>query len=187
MKKTLKELKWNMIIPAVLSIILGVILIIFPDTSMRFIVNIIAIGMLIAGVADIVRYFTFDLRVSLYRNDFLYGVIMLSLGLLFILNPSIIISLIPFILAIYLLISGFIKLQDGIDAYRMKYDKSTIYIILALVSIVFGLVIMFNLIEAASMLFIFIGIGLIYTGISDIYTAVYLSSKLEKFYNDNLL
>ena len=94
MKKTLKELKWNMIIPAVLSIVLGIILIIFPDTSMRFIVNIIAIGMLIAGVADIVRYFTFDLRVSLYRNDFLYGVIMLSLGLLFILNPSIIISLI---------------------------------------------------------------------------------------------
>lgn len=180
----LKSMKWNMIVSSIFSIILGVVLIAFPDTSLFVIVNIIAIAFTAGGIASIIRYFTYDLRESLYRNDFLAGVICLAIGLLLFINPGVIVALVPFVLAIFVMISGFIKLQDGIDAYRMGYKNSFIYILLAVLSIAAGLIIMFNLFETASLLFIFIGASLVYTGISDIFATLYLSRKLHEYYKD---
>lgn len=180
----LKNMKWNMIVSSIFSIILGAVLMVFPDTSLYVIVNIIAIAFAVGGIASIIRYFTYDLRVSLYRNDFLAGVISLTIGLLLFINPGVIVALVPFVLAIFIMISGFIKLQDGIDAYRMGYKNSFIYIVLAVLSLIAGLIVMFNLFETATLLFIFIGASLVYTGISDIFTTLYLSRKLHEYYKE---
>ena len=182
----LKELKWNNIIASILMIVLGIVLLIFPSLSLSVITNMIGIAAIIGGLFSIIKYFTLDLKDSFYRNDFLFGIIILTLGILIMFKPAFFISLIPFILGIAIIFSGFVKLQDGIDAKRMGYDGSILYIILAIIDIIFGIVILFDPFSAAGVMFMIIGIGLIYSGVSDLYTTLYLSKKFKNFYNDKL-
>ena len=130
-----------------------------------------------------IRYFTYDARDSFYRNDFLFGLIGIAIGALIFLRKDIFASLIPFILGIAILISGFVKLQDAIDASRLGYKNSIIYIILAVINIIAGVVVILNPFTTAVMLFMIIGISLIFSGISDIISTVYLSRKIKKIYN----
>ena len=105
------------------------------------------------------------------------------LGILVIYKKDVVLELIPFFLGIIIMASGFSKLQDGIDAKRIGYTKSWIYIALGVVSIVLGIVIMFIMPTntATNVLFILIGASLLYSGLTDLYSAVYLSNKINKF------
>ena len=122
-----------------------------------------------------------DLQDSLFRNDFVFGIVWILLGILVIKEKSVFQAMIPFIMGIMIISSGFLKLQDGIDAIRMGYPKSWVYLIMAAISIVLGLVILFNLISANALLYQIIGAGLVYCGISDLYFTITLSSKIKKF------
>ena len=174
----LKELKWNSIINSVLMIVLGFILIFYPGLSLGILTTLIAV------LAIVGRYFTYDLKESYYRNDFLFGIIAVTLGALILYKPAFFISIIPFILGIVIIFSGFAKLQDGIDAKRLGYSNSLLYIILAIIDIIFGIVILFDPFGAANVMFIIIGFGLIYSGISDLFVTFYLSKKFKDYYKD---
>ena len=180
----LKELKWNSIINSVLMIVLGFILIFYPGLSLGILTTLIAVLAIVGGLFSIIRYFTYDLKESYYRNDFLFGIIAMTLGALILYKPAFFISIIPFILGIVIIFSGFAKLQDGIDAKRLGYSNSLLYIILAIIDIIFGIVILFDPFGAANVMFIIIGFGLIYSGISDLFVTFYLSKKFKDYYKD---
>lgn len=180
----LKDLKWNSIISSILMIVLGILLLLFPTLSLSVLVTMIGITACVGGLFSIIRYFTMDLKESYYRNDFLIGIVVMTLGILILFKPTFFISLIPLILGIAVLFSGFAKLQDGIDAKRLGYKDSLLYIILAIIDIIFGIVILFDPFGAASVMFMIIGIGLIYSGISDLYVTLYLAKKFKDFYKD---
>lgn len=134
---------------------------------------------MVAGVLSLIRYFTFDAQDAFYRNDFLFGLIGFALGALIFLRKDIFASLIPLCLGIAILFSGFVKLQDAIDANRLGYQKSLAYIILAIINIVGGVLVILNPFTTNAVLFIIIGIGLIYSGVSDIVSTIYLSRRLN--------
>ena len=180
----LKSLKWNSIIGSILMILLGVVLIFFPSLSLNVISNMIGISAIVGGIFSIIRYFMIDLKESFYRNDFLNGVIMLVIGALVVFKPSFFISLIPLMLGIVILFSGISKLQDGISAKRLGYQNSTSYILLGVINIIFGLVILFNPFSAANVMFMIIGVGLIYSGVSDLYVTIFLTKRFKDFYKN---
>ena len=179
----LKNLKWSSIIKSLIYIGAGILLAVFPDVSASVICDVIGIACIVTGVISITTYFMLDLKDSLFRNDFVTGVMIVMLGILVIYQKSVVLKLIPFILGIVILVSGFSKLQDSIDARRIGYKYSWIYIILAAVSIVLGLVIMFSLPSSVtnSILFTIIGCSLVYSGATDLYATIYLSNKINKF------
>lgn len=90
-------------------------------------------------------------------------------------------TLIPFIVAIVIIVDGFVKLQDGIDAKRLGYDKSYIYVIFAAISIIVGLIAMFNLVETSNLLFQVLGVGLVYCGVSDFISVIFIAKRVQKF------
>ena len=90
----LKELKWNSIINSVLMIVLGFILIFYPGLSLGILTTLIAVLAIVGGLFSIIRYFTYDLKESYYRNDFLFGIIAVTLGALILYKPAFFISVI---------------------------------------------------------------------------------------------
>ena len=182
--QTLKEMKWNAIISSILMIVLGVVLVLFPTLSMNLIVTFIAIAAIISGLVNIIRYFSYDLKESYFRNDFLFGLVTLTLGILILFKPEMFIALIPLILGVVIIYSGFSKLQDGIDAKRFGYPNSLLYIVLAFIDIILCLFVLFNPFSAAGILFIVIGLGLMYSGISDLFVTLYLAKKFKDYYKD---
>ena len=177
----LKNLKWNAILTALIYVVAGVILIIFPDKVQNVICNIIGLVGIILGVIRIFMYLSAEVQDAIYRNDFVEGIVLILIGILVIYQKTIIQSLIPFIVAIVIIVDGFVKLQDGIDAKRLGYDKSYIYVIFAAISIIVGLIVMFNLVDTGNILFQILGGGLVYCGISDIVSVVFIANRVKKF------
>lgn len=179
--KFMKNVKWTNIILAAASIAAGLLLLVYPSASADFICTIIGIVLIIWGVVRIAAYFMMDVRDTLFRNDFASGIVLVLLGILVIHFKSVFEQIVPFLLSIAIIASGFQKLQDGIDAKRLGSSGSWSYLILALISIVFGLIIMFNLKGSTKLMYQIIGAALLYSGATDLYFSIYLSGKIRKF------
>lgn len=179
----LKQLKWSQILMSVGYVVLGILLMIFPDISGKVIAYVLGGAGIVYGIVNLTIYFLLNVRDSLYRNEFIIGIGSIVLGLLIILKSDVIISLVPILLGLIIMISGFINLQKGVVAYRIGYNRSLAYVLIAAVSIVFGTVIMFFLSgkTAADILFMVIGAGLIYSGASDLIATLVLAKKMNAF------
>lgn len=176
--KLMKELKWTSMVTSILFIILGIVLIVMPNTSAYMIVNIVGAIMLFAGFSNIARYFMYPVDQVFGRYNFMSGILLIALGIIFIIKNDIFVAILPVVLGIVVIVSGVFKLQSAIDAKRMGYN-SNVYIVLAILSIIAGFVIVFNPFTTIKLLFIFMGIGLIYSGISDIITTFYISYQFK--------
>ena len=179
----LKQLKWSQILMSVCYIFLGVLLIIFPDISGKVISYVLGGSAVVYGIVNLTIYFLLNVKDSLYRNEFIIGIASIVFGLLVILKSDIIVSLVPLLLGLIIMISGFINLQKGVVAYRIGYNRSMVYVLISAVSIVFGIAIMFFLSgkTATEVLFMVIGAGLVYSGGSDLVATLVLANKMNAF------
>ena len=179
----LKQLKWKSLLMAAGMIGAGVLLMMFPKLSASVICGIIGTGMIVFGVINIVSYFMLDLKDTLYRNEFMIGILSMVFGAVVLLKQSLIIELVPFFLGLIIIASGMAKLQKSLVAYRIKYDKSMTYMILGLISIIVGIVVMFFMPgqTASDVLFITIGAGLVFCGASDLFVILFLANRFNTF------
>lgn len=179
----LKQLKWSQILMSVCYIILGILLIMFPDISGKVISYVLGVSAIVYGIVNLTIYFLLNVRDSLYRNEFIIGIASIVFGLLIILKADVIISLIPLLLGLIIMISGFINLQKGVVAYRIGYNRSMVYALISAISIIFGVAIMFFMSgkTAMDMLYIVIGTGLVYSGASDLIATLVLANKMNAF------
>lgn len=168
---------------SVCYIILGVLLIIFPDISGKVISYVLGGSAVVYGIVNLTIYFLLNVKDSLYRNEFIIGIASIVFGLLVILKSDIIVSLVPLLLGLIIMISGFINLQKGVVAYRIGYNRSMVYVLISAVSIIFGIAIMFFLSgkTATDVLFMVIGSGLVYSGGSDLIATLVLANKMNAF------
>ena len=74
MSEILKNLKWNMVVTAVLVIILGLILILYPGIAVATICLIVGWGLFIGGVVSGVLYLVG------HRGRFEFGELILIIG-----------------------------------------------------------------------------------------------------------
>lgn len=182
--KFLKEWKLQSALYAVLYVILGAILLLFPETTATTLCYALGIAAVVVGVSGVFVYLFRDAAHNAYRNDFVFGLVAILLGVFIFCKVELIISLIPFILGIAVIVSGFIKLQDCIDVRRMGYGNGLILFLLALVNLVLGIVLVLNPFHTAILLFRIMGAGLIFSGISDLVTSAYMSRKIKDYVKD---
>lgn len=180
--KTFKEMKWDALFKGILYILLGVVALVIPDTMERTLGYMLGIVLIIAGGLSMVSYLMREAHENYYRNDFVYGLAGIIIGIIVLLKVEIIISLIPLFLGILVAISGCAKLQDVVDMKRMGYGNWVVMLVLALINLIIGLVLILNPFEAAVFLFRVIGVGLIFSGITDCVTTVYFANKINDYF-----
>lgn len=179
----LKRVNWQAVLQAFAYIVIGILMIIYPSLSASVASYIIGIAFIVFGGIQLITYFILDIADTLYRNDFVVGLMALIFGILVIVKQNFIVNLIPIILGLLMMMSGFSKLQRAVIAKRIGYSNSMVYVILATISIVFGVMVMFFLSGEAmkQILFIVIGSGLIYCGVSDLFANFFLANKYNEF------
>ena len=149
----------------VASIVLGAILLIFPGATVAVVMNGIGIAAIIIGIINIVRYFMTDASAAMQSNN-------LASGLIFVLALCI---------GLAIMIGGFFKLQGSIAALRMG-AKWNITMVAAVISLIFGALIVFNPFSTAMTLMRVLGAGLIYEGVVD-----YTYSKFRKKQKEDII
>lgn len=182
--KLLKQLKWDTLLMGALYILLGIVALVIPETMERLLGFLIGVVLIIAGAVSMISYLLRDAHQNYYHNDFLHGLLGILLGIVVLYKVDIIISLVPFLLGTLVLVSGLSKLQDVIDLKRLEYGNWILMLVLAVINIMLGLILIFNPMAAASLLFRLIGIGLIFSGITDCVTTVYFAGKIRDYFAD---
>lgn len=184
MKKLLKQIKWETLLTSALYIVLGVVALVIPDTMVKTLGYLIGILLIVAGAVSMICYLLREASLNYYRNGFGYGLVSIAVGILFLYKVEWIISLVPAILGILVVASGCRKLQDVIDMKRLGYGNWVAVLILAAVNVILGAALIANSLKAALFFLQLVGVGLIFSGITDCITCFYLAKKAKGYFDD---
>lgn len=169
----MKTGKISIIISSTIIAIVGAVLFIWPSWTLSTLCLIVGTAFIVAAITGAV--FSFLEKDSMpFRILYTIGaIICFILGLIFINSQSFIISLIPIIVGVGLLVNGVLNLIQAVSI-RRNGGKGALHLILAILTIGFGVLIFANPFSTMEIFIKAIGIMLIYDGISNIITGVSL-------------
>ena len=134
-KNKRKGFRPELLLSSVMYVIAGAILLLFPETTAKTICYLIGIVIMAIGLIKVLTYLAKGLEQNMYKNDLVVGLVCFIIGLVLIFKAKAIISIIPILLGILVLISGFGKLQSSLDVKRMKNGNWTYFFIIALIGV----------------------------------------------------
>ena len=176
----LKQLKWNLILLAVIFIALGIVLILWPGATMKTICYLLAAMLLAIGVVSLINYLRKDISGIIYRYDLVVGLCAILGGILVIVKVDKLTDLIPAVLGFLVTMIGIMKMQNSVDMLRLGHGTWHVAFAMAIVNIVAGIVLLMNPFEAAQILIMCLGIALVYSGITDLYVTISISRRLSR-------
>ena len=178
----LKKLKTNIVISAVLCIVLGVVLVVWPDMSMQIACVAIGVVLLLGGVVRLVQYFVVRDGSMYAQMNLIMGIVLAVVGIWIVLKPEKVLAIIPIIIGIVIVLHGLNNLQQAITLCKDKYDKWWVALILGLLTVGFGVLLICRPFAALDTVVMLIGIFLIYDGISDLWivSRIYRTAKEMK-------
>ena len=184
-EKNINGFKWEMLSSAILYVVIGALLVLFPESIAKTFCYAIAIIVMSVGVVKIIGFFIRGKYVEQSKAGLIPGIFFVVLGILIIILARAIISAIPFVLGILITVSGFTKLSGAMEVKKRNsdFDAKKMYI-LAIINIVIGLVLALNPFRAAKIALVILGLGLIFTGISDIASSIYFYRKVKAHIED---
>lgn len=179
MRKLLEQIKWETMLTSLLYIILGVVTVAIPETMVRTLGYLVGVLFILVGAVSMICYLLREASRNYDRNDFGYGLVGIAVGVLFLYRVEWITSLIPVILGVLVLASGCVKLQHVIDMKRLDCGNWIVVLILAVLNVIFGAVLIANPFETVIRLFQLVGVGLIFSGVTDCFTVVYIAGRMK--------
>ena len=181
MESLMKRFFRSSIISSIILIALGLLLIFQSEATIMMISYVIG-GILIAiGVIAIIKFIQNVGKEQKNELDIVYGVVSIILGIIVIKNPEAIASIIPIILGISIILSSATKLQYAIElrANKNKLWKTTL--ILALISTLCGIILLFNPFKAASYFTKVVGIFIVIYAILDMISSYTVKRNINIF------
>ena len=175
--ETLKKMKLNYVIEAIMMIAIGAVLIFWTEASLLIMARALAILLVIAGVIFVFSYFLHKERSIVMSGGFAMGVIIAAIGVWIFLKPDTFTDFIPKLFGVFILLSGLMNLGQTISLVSYRYSLWWISLILAVGTIGMGAFLLFNPKDAKEIAVTIIGIFLVYDGITNLWTI----SRVSKY------
>lgn len=175
MKKTLNSVT-GVVLTAVLFIILGMVLIIWPELTSRIVCYALGLLTLVFAATHIISFFTDKKVYFVFNVDLIFGLVAAGTGIFMLIRPDIVIDILPFVIGLLLIFSSVLDFQKSflLKTYGNGRWKSSL--VLTCIKLVFGIALMaspwFPVVVSwfsKEMLVRFIGIGLIYNGLTELW------------------
>ena len=163
-------------------VIVGVLLIVYKDAVMPFVVQLIGIAFMLPGLIalGLHLYASRDGRPPFWSLQMLTSLGSVAFGLWLLFAPGFFIAVLMKLFGIILLLIGVYQVIKLLRAGTRNLRPSIYYYILPVLVVLLGLFALFNPLEAASVPFIFIGAGGVMAGISDFINSLLISRiKIE--------
>ncbi|MBQ7955999.1 MAG: DUF308 domain-containing protein [Lachnospiraceae bacterium] len=178
---SLKGMKWQSMLTAALFVIMGIVLIIYPETTAETICYVVGISGVVIGIFTVLAYMFRDVEKNYYRNDFIVGMMEILLGAFVLYKADLIIELIPCVLGMLVVFSGISKLQNCINLRQMNCGNGLVFFIMAVVNMLWGILLVIDPFDDTELLFILIGVGLLISGITDTFATLYMAKKMRDY------
>ena len=176
----MKRVVRSSIITSVLLATLGVLLIIESETTVISISYIVGSALVLfgcIGIIDYIRKVKTELKSEL---DLLYATVTIILGVLIILHPKAIASIIPFVLGLIIIINSSTKLNY---AFQLKSQDNKLWkstLVVSLLTTLCGLLLMFNPFTGAILLTRIVGVIILVYALLDIVSSLIIRKNVIK-------
>lgn len=183
MNKFMEKIFKSSLLNSMALIILGLLLIFQSEATIVSISYIIASVIIVVGVVAGLRYiknFKEDTRSEL---DLIYSVVCIVLGIVVIKNPQAIASIIPFVIGVVIIINSATKLQYSMELKENQNNLWKSTMILALITTVCGIVLIFNPFSGAVLITRIVGILILIYSILDIISTLSIRSTVKQIHN----
>lgn len=152
---------------SILTIVLGLVLAIWPGHVMTTALTILGIALLVGGALLIYSWYRGRGRSSSVIT-LAEGIVMAVAGLIVLVAPKLLISIVPFAVGAIITLNGIYNLAQALDQRKARYNRWSLSLAMAILTIVLGLLIMFNPFSTMEVLVVAIGVIIIYNGVSNL-------------------
>lgn len=164
-----KNLKANYTVSAIICVVVGLVLIIWPGTSTQVVCMVLGGVLLAYGIIQIILYLFARERTLYLQGMLLLGIIFSVLGAWILLKPEMIIKAVPVIMGIIIIMHGLHNAIQAIDLKKMSYENWWVALLFGILTIVLGGVLVYNPFTVVNTVVRVIGAFLVYDGLSDIW------------------
>ncbi|MDP3448119.1 MAG: DUF308 domain-containing protein [Eubacteriales bacterium] len=160
-----KPFRKAMLITSVVYLIVGLVLIIWPDAARQIIIYAIGGAALLYGGYRIVDFFVRKEHLSgVVQIGIALGIACLLLGLFLLVQSALVVTLLSAIIGVAVIIDSVLRLQVALNMRHVGARYWLLLLVTALVTLGFGILLLFNPFTAVKVATIVGGVGLLLTG-----------------------
>ena len=144
MRNILREQRRSSMVAAVVTILMGLLLIFVPDRSIQLLCALLGGALMLTGVIYIFGWLSKRRETGFPVWFLLPGVILVALGLWLCTSPASVVLLIQYIFAAILIFHGVIDIQGAVSLMRQGWNRWWMDLLLAGLTLVLGILILLN-------------------------------------------
>ena len=175
----LKKIEKSMIFSTIVTLVLGLLLTIFPEESLKILAYVIGISMIAMGLAFIIDYVKGSRLDKITSISFVLGSIFVGMGIFFIIAHLKLASFIMVIIGIIFLIKGLCKIQLAFNV-RGVLDAWKYNLIVGALTLTIGLILILNPTKSVDTFLRIIGIFIIIGSFADLAESIWILRDLDK-------
>ena len=164
LKNILRKSGWISILESVIFAIIGLVLVLKPEGTVKFCSYILGIIFICVGIYKIINYYLAKDNNDFYNNDVVYGIIAIIIGIVTMVYSNTLGSIFRVIIGIWIIYSALIRISSSIKLKSMGLKIWSYSFILAIIMLACGIFIISN----SGAVIITIGISIIIYSVIDI-------------------
>lgn len=184
----LKNLKWEMVLFSVISIVMGIFMWKYPGKIIAGLSVAIASIFFIMGIRFLIEYKRKDVLSDFYKYDLVIGISLIVGGIIVIACMKYMLSIVTYLIAIIVIASGLMKVENALDLKKMRCHWVPL-MIFAIVCILLGVSVLMMPMNvgddgrrtAGDFMIQCAGVIFAVTGLIDLITTLSVSGKIKEW------
>ncbi len=173
-----KNFKTTMIILAILYVILGAVLIIWPETARNAICYTLGALLVLFGVYRIMAYFIVELPLQM-QFGVAVGIACILAGLLLLFKADAVVAVFGVVIGVTLIVDSILRMQTALDIRRIGGGHWAPVLICAATMLALGILLLFNPFKAVITATIIGGVALVVEGCLTIWSIIEVSKLIQ--------
>jgi uncharacterized membrane protein HdeD (DUF308 family) len=177
----MKNLKWNLVFLSFVYLALGAFLLLQPGIALNIVCYALGALVLLCAAVQLVRYFVAERGLFQSQITLVSGIVCLALGAFLILRSDVVVRILPILFGLFVVFDSLGRIQSALELRRCEYPSWKGVLLLALLSVVLGVIMIVNPFGTMETLVMAIGIILLIEGALNLLTTLYTAFAVRRF------
>ena len=166
---------------SLLYIGLGIFLLLGPGMALNIVCYALGGVVLACAAVQLVRYFTAERGLFQSQLTLIFGLVCLGLGVFLLIRSDIVVRILPVVFGLFVLFDSLGRVQNALELRRCGYSNWKVFLALALLSVVLGVVMTLNPFATMELLVMAIGVILVVEGAINLLGGLYTALAVRRF------
>lgn len=181
MKQFFRHFRFSMFGAALLCVLLGVALLLWPDVSQTVFCYAFGALLVLSGLFQVAAYLLGHQKSFMQKLMFAGGLIAMVAGVWVLLSPEKVLTLTVIVVGIVLIYHGVMDVKYAADLKRCESRFWAVAFICGLITCGIGVLLLVNPFEGMDTLFLMVAIGFLFDGVSDLFTVVVVADGERRY------